>query len=85
MAHTTSFLSGLLASFGLPFGKAEKEVSHASRRETPQRRKVTQAELEDLFEIESDGVFIKEDALRDSERLERDTLTMIRGALYQTD
>ncbi len=85
MANTTSFLSGFFASFGLPFGASQKEASHASRREAPQRRAVTQAELEDLFKIENDGVFLKEDALRDSERLERETLSMIRGALYSSD
>lgn len=85
MGLSGSIFSGFYTFFGRHPGDLYEQPSHISRAKAPMRSSVTKAEIEDLLELESVSPYLKEEALRNSETLERHTLTMIRGALYQAN
>lgn len=88
MTFSGTSLSNLAGVFGRTFsaqrGMAIKDKEFDIYERAPVMRDDIEAML--AMEIDSDGkVAVKEDKLRASEKLEHDTMCMIRGALYPAD
>lgn len=71
----STFLGGLLAS--------KTDVMTAEPNTVPESARVTKAEIQALFDLDSSGDTVS-DSLKASERLERHTTSMIRDAIYKT-